>query len=96
MLKRADVKVWFSCNNHCAFYVQWDKRYKFRSRTLDEIKNILKKEYLDWARYVVFTGGESTVHPNLVEAVAYSRELWYNARNKSLWCWICNWKLYWL
>lgn len=77
MLKRVDVKVWFACNNHCTFCVQWDKRYRFKPRTLDEIKDILKKEYLDWARYVVFTWGEPTVHPNLVEAVAYSKELWY-------------------
>lgn len=77
MLKRVDVKVWFACNNYCTFCVQWDKRNRFKPRTLDEIKDILKKEYLDWARYVVFTGWEPTVHPNLVEAVAYSKELWY-------------------
>lgn len=77
MYKRADVKVWFSCNNHCNFCVQWDKREKFKPRKLEEIKDILLKEYKDWARYVVFTWWEPTIHPDLVDSVAYSRDLWY-------------------
>lgn len=77
-MKRADVKVWFACNNHCTFCVQWDKRQKFKPRTLWEIENILKKEFDEWARYVVFTGWEPTVHPNLVESVAYAKKLWFN------------------
>lgn len=77
MYKRADVKVWFACNNHCTFCVQWDKRYRFKPRTLEEIKEILLKEYNEWAKYVVFTWWEPTVHPNLVEAVAYAKEIGY-------------------
>lgn len=77
MYKRADVKVWFACNNHCTFCVQWDKRYKFKPRTLDEIKSILIQEYKDWARYVVFTWWEPTVHPNLVDAVKFAKTIWF-------------------
>ncbi len=76
-MKRADIKVWFACNNHCTFCVQWDKRYKYKPRTLDEIKSIILNEYNLWARSVVFTWWEPTVHPNLVEAVSYSKELWF-------------------
>lgn len=77
MLKRVDVKVWFACNNFCTFCVQWDKRFKFKPRSLEEIQGILKKEYENWARYVVFTGGEPTVHPKLVDAIQYAKNLWY-------------------
>lgn len=77
MYKRADVKVGFACNNHCIFCVQWDKRYKYRPRTLEEIQKIIKEEYDLGARYIVFTGGEPTVHPHLVEAVAYARRVWF-------------------
>lgn len=77
MYKRADIKVWFSCNNHCDFCVQWDKRYKYKPRTIDKIKEIIKREYDNWCKYAVFTGGEPTVHPNLIEAVAYAKEIWY-------------------
>lgn len=77
MYKRADVKVGFACNNHCTFCVQWDKRTKFKPREIDEIKTIIKKEYDDWAKYVVFTWWEPTVHPKLVEAIEYAKEIWY-------------------
>lgn len=74
-MKRADVKIGFACNNMCNFCVQWDKRYKFKPRTLEEIKNILDEEYRAWASAVVFTGWEPTVHPNLAEAIAYSKKI---------------------
>lgn len=77
MLKRVDVKVGFACNNFCTFCVQWDKRFRFKPRKLEEIQEILKKEYENWARYVVFTGWEPTVHPKLVESVAFAKDLWY-------------------
>ena len=76
-IKRADVKVWFACNNHCSFCVQWDKRNKFKPRKLKEIKDILDKEYNSWAEYVVFTWWEPTVHPDLVESVRYAKKIWY-------------------
>lgn len=76
-MKRVDVKVWFACNNHCNFCVQWDKRYKFKPRTLQEIKDILKDEFKNWSLWVVFTGWEPTVHPDLIECVKYAKKLWF-------------------
>ncbi|NVP17151.1 radical SAM protein [Candidatus Gracilibacteria bacterium] len=72
-MKRADIKVGFACNNHCTFCVQGDKRYKYKPRTLDEIKKIVFNEYTLGARALVFTGGEPTVHPDLVEAISYAK-----------------------
>lgn len=77
MYKRADVKVWFACNNHCTFCVQWDKRYKFKPRTIKEIKDIIISEYQNKAESIVFTWWEPTVHPNLIEAVKYAKDIWY-------------------
>ncbi len=76
-MKRVDVKVWFACNNHCSFCVQWDKREKFRPRTYEEICQILEDEFSNGCRWLVFTGGEPTVHPKLVECVAYAKKLGY-------------------
>lgn len=75
MYKRADVKVGFACNNHCNFCVQGDKRYKFKPRTLEEIQDILKKEYNNDCKSVVFTGWEPTLHPNLIEVISFARDL---------------------
>ncbi|MFK7780298.1 MAG: radical SAM protein [Candidatus Gracilibacteria bacterium] len=75
MYKRTDVKVGFACNNHCTFCVQGDKREKFKARTLKEITKILDKEYMNGSKYVVFTGGEPTVHKDLIEVVAYAKKI---------------------
>lgn len=77
MYKRADIKVGFACNNYCTFCVQGDKRFKYKPRTVDEIKKIIFEEYNLWARYVVFTWWEPTVHPWLIEVVSYSKEIWF-------------------
>lgn len=77
MYKKVDIKIWFACNNHCTFCVQWDKRLKFKPRKLDEIKFILDSEYELWARSVVFTWWEPTVHPNLIDSIAYAKKIWY-------------------
>ena len=76
-MKRADVKVGFACNNHCDFCVQWDKRLKYKPRTKAEIEKILSDEFTNGCRGVVFTGGEPTVHPDLLECIAYAKNIGY-------------------
>lgn len=76
-MKRADIKVWFACNNHCDFCVQWDKRERYKSRTFWEIQKILEEEYQNGCKGVVFTGGEPTLHPKLIESVSYAKSLGY-------------------
>ena len=78
MYKRTDVKVGFACNNYCNFCVQWDKRTRFKPRTLGEIQKIILSEYHLGCRYIVFTGGEPTVHPKLVDAVQYAHDVGYS------------------
>lgn len=78
-MKRADVKVWFACNNMCLFCVQWDKRTKYPPRSIDEIKKILKDEFNNWSRWLVFTWWEPTIHPKLIEAIKFAKNLWYES-----------------
>ena len=77
MYKRIDLKVWFDCNNKCIFCVQWNKRNKFKPKKIEEIKNILLKEYDLWSKSVVFTGWEPTVYPKLTEAIKYAKKIGY-------------------
>ena len=76
-MKRADVKIWFACNNHCRFCVQWDKRLHYKQRTVDEIKEILDREFANWCRWLVFTWWEPTVHEWLEESLKYAKKLWF-------------------
>lgn len=78
-MKRADIKVWFACNNHCLFCVQWDKREKYKPRSIEEIKKITKEEFEKWCDGVVFTWGEPTVHTWLAECVEYAKNIWYKS-----------------
>jgi molybdenum cofactor biosynthesis enzyme MoaA len=76
-MKYTDIKIWYECNNYCFFCIQWDKRKKYKSRTLDEIKNILLSEYKKGVKWVNFTWWEPTIHKTLIPAVEYAKEIWY-------------------
>ncbi len=75
---RIDVKVGFGCNNHCRFCVQGRKRERFGRRPLEEMVGFLRQGR-DAYSGVVFTGGEPTLHPDLVALVAAARELGYTS-----------------
>lgn len=68
---RLDVKLNFTCNNMCRFCVQGDKRHKKKGKTTEEIKDLLTENS---GRYkeVVFTGGEITIRPDIVEIVKHA------------------------
>lgn len=73
---RLDLKVGFTCNNLCTFCVQGDKRERIQPRDVEEMKQILRDERARTSE-VVFTGGEPTVHKDLLQVVAYARSLGY-------------------
>jgi MoaA/NifB/PqqE/SkfB family radical SAM enzyme len=74
---RLDVKVGFACNNRCRFCVQGMKRERFGRRDLTEIVEIMEKNR--GRDGVVFTGGEPTLHPGLLEMVSRARNLGYRS-----------------
>ena len=79
MIDRIDLKVGFGCNNLCRFCVQGDKREKLPAKPLAELRGALKDGRRSGATGVVFTGGEPTLHPGLLELVRLARGLGYRS-----------------
>lgn len=74
-MQRVDIKIGFNCNNRCAFCVQGEKRFTIPDKTLEQIKHALHTAKQKGSTGVVFTGGEPTIHPNILEAISYARSL---------------------
>lgn len=75
-MERIDIKVTFKCNNCCKFCVQGDKRDFCPDKTGSQIKSILRASK---GRYkeVVFTGGEPSIRPDIIELINYAKKLGY-------------------
>lgn len=74
-MSRVDIKIIFNCNNCCDFCVQGDKRFKYSGRELDDIKTALSDAKKDGCDEVVFTGGEPTIHQDIIPAVQFAKDL---------------------
>ena len=77
-MNRVDIKIGFNCNNLCQFCVQGDKRFKFKNRTIKQIKQALEEAKDTGNNGVVFTGGEPTIHPNIIDVVFFASKLGFN------------------
>lgn len=75
-MERVDVKLSFSCNNHCRFCVQGDKRLHYPDRSPAEARKILR-EARRRADSIVFTGGEPSLRRDFLDLVRYARKLGY-------------------
>lgn len=75
---RIDVKVGFACNNRCLFCVQGRKRDRYGKKARQELMDILDQNA---ERYtgVVFTGGEPSLHPDLLDLVARAKQVGYDS-----------------
>jgi radical SAM protein with 4Fe4S-binding SPASM domain len=71
--KRVDIKVGFLCNNNCKFCVQAHNRH-LGNKTTEQIKQELL-EARKTCSEVVFTGGEPTIRPDILELVSYAKKL---------------------
>ncbi|NOZ94536.1 MAG: radical SAM protein [Acidobacteria bacterium] len=75
---RVDIKLGFSCNNHCQFCVQGPaKRAEYGDKDTAELRTILK-EARQHCDQVVLTGGEVTIRRDLPELVAYAHQLGFS------------------
>ncbi len=74
-MRRLDLKVGYACNLRCRHCVQGNKRELFPSKSIEQIKSDLKEVFSKGVVEVVFTGGEPTVHKNILEAVKFARDL---------------------
>ncbi|MDF1564212.1 MAG: radical SAM protein [Deltaproteobacteria bacterium] len=76
-MHRIDLKLGFACNNHCAFCVQGNKREEHGPRNAEQIEEDLKVGRQQGATELVLTGGEPTVHKNLLSVISLGRKLGY-------------------
>jgi len=72
---RADLKVGFACNNRCVFCAQGEKRSEAGTIPLAELTERLRAVRGEGPRGLVLTGGEPTIHRDIVRLVATARAL---------------------
>lgn len=73
MIKRIDLKTGFLCNNNCFFCVQGHKK-KFGNKETRELKKYLEKSAKEGYKGVVFTGGEPTIRPDIIDLVKHAKK----------------------
>ena len=74
-MKRVDIKIGFRCNNRCSFCVQGEKRCSLPDKSFEDILGSLKEAFSQGVREVVFTGGEPTLHPNILDLVSEAKKI---------------------
>ncbi|MCX7641645.1 MAG: radical SAM protein [Elusimicrobiales bacterium] len=77
MDKKVDIKITFNCNNLCDFCAQGSKREHIKPKSLQEIEISLKKGIDDGAKTLVLTGGEPTLHPDIIKIILKAKQLGY-------------------
>jgi len=74
VVRRVDLKVGYKCSNNCLFCVVADKRV-LGDKTTDQIKQELLESYREGKTEVVLTGGEVGIRPDIVDIVAFARQV---------------------
>jgi len=75
-MKKIDVKIGYSCNNHCKFCIQESRRNLRNNQTTEDVKSVLVKEKENFEE-VVFTGGEVTIRDDIFELIRYAKNCGY-------------------
>ena len=78
LTKRIDLKTGFLCNNNCRFCVQAHKK-KFGNISKADLKKSLRESAQEGYKAVVFTGGEVTIRPDIIELVKYAKNSGFKA-----------------
>ncbi|NLH38759.1 MAG: radical SAM protein [Elusimicrobia bacterium] len=78
MKRKLDIKITFKCNNHCSFCAQGNKRTIIKPVSKEEIiKNLSEAKSKYKTDEVVFTGGEPTLHKDIIELIKKAKKLGY-------------------
>jgi radical SAM protein with 4Fe4S-binding SPASM domain len=72
---KADLALTYGCNNACGHCYNEQDRIDTRSLAPGQWKQVLDRLHAIGVPHVIFTGGEPTLHPDLVELVAHGRDL---------------------
>lgn len=73
IIKRADIKCGFKCNNNCLFCAQAHKK-QFGNKTTEQVK----KEILEARKTcdsIVFTGGEITIRKDILSLISLAKNI---------------------
>jgi len=76
MSERTDLKVGFACNNRCRFCAQGSRREQEATVSLADLTEGLRRGYRP-GRGLVLTGGEPTLHRDILAVVAAARAVGY-------------------
>lgn len=74
-MKKIDLKIGFLCNNNCLFCVQGHKKCFGNRRKTSELKEHIYQSASEGYKAIVFTGGEPTIHPDIIDLVKYARKM---------------------
>lgn len=74
---KLDIKITFHCNNKCDFCAQGSKRENIKPKSYKEILKSLKDGAKKKINQVVFTGGEPTLHPEIIKLIREAKKLKY-------------------
>lgn len=76
----SEKKKWISltglCNNNCIFCLDGERKDRFH-RTRKEIKKRIDEGVKEGATRLVLSGGEPTIHPNILEFIRYGKKKGY-------------------
>ena len=72
---KADLALTYGCNNACGHCYNEEERAGTPSLTLGEWEQVLDRLHSIGVPHMIFTGGEPTLHPDLVELIGYARAL---------------------
>ena len=72
---KADLALHYACNNNCSHCYNEPGRRDMPSMPTESWQRVLDRLYELGVPYVIFTGGEPTLHPDLVDLVAYAEDL---------------------
>ncbi len=68
---RMDLAITYRCNNNCSHCYNARPR-NYPELNLEEWKQVIDRVWAQRIPHLVFTGGEPTLNPNLIELVAYA------------------------
>ncbi len=72
---KADLALQYACNNACTHCYNEPGRKHMPSLSLENWRKVLRSLFDIGVPYIIFTGGEPSIHPHIVELVAHAEML---------------------